>query len=103
MIFLNLMSMKWMVSMREKESGFFRIGTGYYNWLFEVTDTANWKIKHLHVSIQQMISLTEESADWLSSLQSSLTYPWLDIDKALTAIDHNSRLITICNYLKAPA
>ncbi len=89
----------WLVSMKERETGKTRIGTGQYHWQFETSETQGWVVKHVHIVIAHMISFDDES-NWLERVQETLTdYPWADKEVVINCLAERPELKTVSQYL----
>lgn len=91
---------KWLVSMKERETGLNRLGTGSYHWLFESTPDG-WKIKRAHIVIAEMLSFSHTDEKWMEGFQSHLTkYPWASLDGVVELLSQEKQLSTIVHFLE---
>lgn len=91
---------KWLVAMKERDSGNHRIGTGTYDWLFEFSDSA-WRVKRVHIVIEEMVSFANDKSHWLTHLQQQLhRYPWATQQEAAAQVADQSELQGVYRYLQ---
>jgi hypothetical protein len=95
----KIICLKWLVVMREKCSGLFRIGTGYYDWHFGLEP----KVDKLHIYIHDMVVCPEKHTNWAYNLQSRFFYPWLPLSLAISELKDNDMAIGIYDYLNKDA
>lgn len=101
----QIASMDWLVVMRERKTGLFRLGTGSYHWEFGVQFTVgadqgvDWKVSRLDIYIHDMFSFPEHEASWIKDSKSQLPYPWLALDTAVSELAKNKVFAGICAYL----
>ncbi len=98
---LNISKQKWLVLMREKTSDSLRVGTGYYDWLFEKGSDSKIKIKHHHIFISEMLDLRDLSLNFLIDIQKRLSYPWLDQETAIEVLEKHNPLREVIKFLKS--
>jgi len=95
----RVVNQHWLVSMKERDSGNTRIGSGLYNWYFQKDDVNGWVISHVHIVIQHMVSFDNQT-EWLSKLQYKLTdYPWANKNEVVECLNECSELAPISTYL----
>lgn len=68
---------RWLVGMTDKNAGSHRVGFGDYEWHFE-QDRA--LVKHLTITIEDMIVLPKEHEKQVFIWLSNLTYPWISAE-----------------------
>ena len=86
--------------MREKATNSIYVGTGFYDWKFEIKQNINLKIKHHHICIGVMLNLPDLPLSFLSDLQMRLSYPWVEEDIVIEVIKEYKELNEVKNYLK---
>jgi len=97
---LIISKQRWLVLMREKASNSIRVGTGFYDWKFEIKSNINLKIKHHHICIGVMLNLPDLPLSFLSDLRMHLSYPWVEEDIVIEVIKKYKELNEVKNYLK---
>jgi len=94
----RVVNQHWLVSMKERESGNTRIGSGLYNWYFK-KDANGWVVSHVHIVIEHMVSFDNQN-EWLSQLQQKLAdYPWASKTEVVDCLNQCSELASISAYL----
>ncbi len=94
--------LNWLVTMRERESGMVRVGTGHYDWI-TVSDGERSQIVSLHVLIKTMQVFDEPKNGWLQDLQSMLISSWASYDDVLQVCGTCDELIEVKEYLTLAA
>lgn len=97
---LTISGQQWFVLMREKSTQRLKVGVGYYDWGFELEHVDELKIKTHHITIGLMISLSDLSLDYLSSIQSCLPYPWTSAQDVVDVLKEREELKEVVAYLK---
>ena len=96
----TILKQKWLVLMREKASNRICVGCGFYGWHFTTKPNSPDQIKHHHISIHDMLNLSDWSLSSLLDLQMRFSYPWLEQDNAIEVLEGYRELKTITDYLK---
>ncbi|MBI9087794.1 MAG: hypothetical protein JEZ12_01095 [Desulfobacterium sp.] len=96
----TILKQKWLVLMREKTSHLIRVGSGSYGWHFRTAPGSHTRIKHHHIYIHDMLTLSDWSLRSLLDLQMRFSYPWLEQEKAIKVLNEYRALNVITDYLK---
>ncbi|MDP9156984.1 MAG: hypothetical protein M3O74_22370 [Pseudomonadota bacterium] len=67
----------WLVCMSEKETGSARAGFGRYEWTADDTG----RVRALRITIEEMMSLPQETAEPILQWAQDLPYPWCPRDR----------------------
>jgi len=99
----KIFGLQWLVTMKEKETGLFRVGTGFYDWTFSEKDRLplDWGVEALHIHIEFMSVFHDSNKCWLSELQQTLSFPWVTYAQAIASLKKDERLKSIVNYISA--
>jgi hypothetical protein len=71
---------RWMVGMSEKASGAIRVGCGYYNWSFQISEPH--LVEKLGITIKMMEVLPSDYLRPVMSWLHRLPYPWCPTSEA---------------------
>ncbi|PCK07787.1 MAG: hypothetical protein COA42_12445 [Alteromonadaceae bacterium] len=99
----QILSLPWLVTMKEREGNIFRVGTGYYDWTFEKNkstdgDQSQWLVNALHIYIHDMVVFEVEDPKYLSLLRKNYSYPWLNRDALIASLAEDQRFSTILSF-----
>lgn len=85
---------RWLVCMRESQTGGIKIGVGRYYWEFQQEN-----VKHLNISIDAMILLPISDNLDLLSWADGLSYPWVESTEILSRLPKADSLNPIHDQL----
>ena len=77
-------SCNWLVAMTEKANGNVRVGCGRYDWSF--TNQPRLLVKHLLITIEEMVVLEPDYGGEILDWVSGLSYPWCRAEKLLNTM-----------------
>jgi len=67
----------WLVLMREPATACLRAGKGCYRWSFARDTDGALRAAAMHIHIERMEPIADETGDLLRAMQATLPYPWL--------------------------
>jgi len=85
---------EWIVVMVEKESGEIKVGYGKYYWYFDTRTTL--LADNLKITIDEMVTLTNDLESQLLSWSNELPYPWCNSDM----VSQNMPRLVELNWLR---
>ena len=96
---LCILKQRWLVVMIERETQEIKIGTGYYDWYFEVPASGDCRIEKHKITIGVMLSLSQDNLTVFEDLHNSIPYPWVDKQSAVKTLENHDSLREVIEYL----
>lgn len=88
----------WLVVMKEIGRDVTRVGTGYYNWKFNKTESGQ-KVSKLKIYIHEMLEVVDAKSSMLSEIQSEIEYPWPTSMSVRTALRPYRKLQSVSEFI----
>jgi len=96
---LCILKQRWLVVMIERETQDVKIGSGFYDWYFEVPASGNCRIEKHKITIGVMLSFSRDNLPVFEDLHNSIPYPWTDKQRVVDMLQKHDSLREVIEYL----
>lgn len=94
----SVVNQPWLVVMKEIGRDVTRVGTGYYNWRLNKTESG-LKVSKLKIYIHEMLEVFDEKSIILTEIQGEIEYPWSTSISVRKALKPYGKLQGVSEYI----